>query len=118
MGKITIRDIAVYAYHGCFVEERKIGSEYKLDVSIVGDFADAEKSDKLNDTVDYVLVSDIVVEEMKVPSKLIEHVAERIITRIASSWPVVSRVTLTIKKINPPMNVYAGSVEYVLERSL
>ncbi len=117
MGKIKIKDINIYAYHGCFVEERAIGSEYKVDVSIVGDFTAAEKGDKLKDTIDYVAVSDIVVQEMQIPSKLIEHVADRIVTRIISSWPVAKCVKLVVKKATPPMNVYAESVEYVLERS-
>jgi dihydroneopterin aldolase len=39
-------------------------------------------SDDLNDTVDYVLLNKIVVEEMEIRSHLLEHVAQRIITRI------------------------------------
>jgi dihydroneopterin aldolase len=38
-------------------------------------------SDDLNDTVDYVLLNKIVVEEMEIRSHLLEHVAQRIITR-------------------------------------
>ena len=116
MGKITIRDINVYAHHGCFIEETKIGSEYKVDISIVGNFSTAEKSDNLKDTIDYVSVSDVVSREMEESSKLIEHVAERIVTQILFRWPVVDKVQVVIKKLAPPMNVYAGSVEYSLDR--
>jgi dihydroneopterin aldolase len=41
-------------------------------------------SDDLNDTVDYVLLNKIVVEEMEIRSHLLEHVAQRIITRVFS----------------------------------
>tara|TARA_Y100000994_G_scaffold4303_1_gene4376 strand:- start:464 stop:850 length:387 start_codon:yes stop_codon:yes gene_type:complete len=116
MGKITLRDLNVYAYHGCFAEETKIGAEYKLDVWVEGDFSSAEKTDELLNTVDYVQISDIVNEEMSIPSKLIEHVADRIISKILLAFPNIQLAGLVIKKPNPPMNVYADYVEYKLER--
>ncbi len=117
MGEIKIRELSVYAYHGCFSEERKIGSEYKLDISVKGDFSVAEKTDDLADTVDYVRISDIAKEEMATPSKLIEHVAERILSKIFHQFPKLKTVVVIIKKLNPPMNVYADAVEYKLERT-
>ena len=116
MGEIRLRDVTVYAYHGCFEEETSIGAEYKLDIWVRGDFSSAEKTDKLSETVDYVSLSDIVREEMSRPSRLIEHVAERIVSKILSEHPKVKLVGLLVKKFNPPMNVYAESVEYRIER--
>tara|TARA_B100001250_G_C19067184_1_gene472715 strand:- start:25 stop:381 length:357 start_codon:yes stop_codon:yes gene_type:complete len=116
MGEIILRDLTIYAYHGCFSEETKIGAEYKLDVWVKGDFSLAEKTDDLSSTVDYVVLSDIVNEEMAKPSKLIEHVGDRIIARILSRFPQIKLAGLLIKKPNPPMNVYADRVEYRIER--
>ena len=116
MGKILLRDLTIYAYHGCFAEETKIGAEYKLDVWVEGDFSSAEKTDDLSTTVDYVLLSDLVKEEMSIPSKLIEHVADRIISRVLSTFPEIALAGLVIKKPTPPMNVYADYVEYKIER--
>jgi len=117
MGKIIVKNLAIYAYHGCFAEERKIGSEYKLNIWVEGDFSSAEKTDDLSDTVDYVKISDIAVEEMDISSKLIEHVADRILLKILDQWPGVKTTGLIIKKINPPMNAYTESVQYRLEKS-
>ena len=75
MGKLIVRDLKIYAYHGCFVEETKIGAEYQLDLWVEGDFSASEKSDDLNDTVDYVELANLAAQEMSVPSKLIEHIA-------------------------------------------
>jgi len=116
MGEIILRDLTIYAYHGCFSEETKIGAEYKLDVWVKGDFSLAEKTDDLSCTVDYVVVSDIVNEEMAKPSKLIEHVADRIVSKILSRFPEIKSAGLLIKKPNPPMNVYADYVEYRIEK--
>ena len=116
MGKIKISNLSFYSYHGCFSEETKIGSDYKVDVWVEGDFSKAESSDSLDDAIDYVNLTDLVASEMEIPSKLIEHVASRIMSRISSRWPQVERAGVTIKKMHPPMNEYADSVDYTLER--
>ena len=117
MGKITLRNLTLYSYHGCFSEEQKIGSEYKLDVWIKGDFSRAEKTDDLSETIDYVAVSDIVLHEMSVPSRLIENVADRILSKILLEWPQIQTTGLIIKKMSPPTNAYVNSVEYRLEKN-
>tara|TARA_B100000700_G_scaffold330607_1_gene457720 strand:+ start:3423 stop:3779 length:357 start_codon:yes stop_codon:yes gene_type:complete len=117
MGKIVIDDLSIYAYHGCFPEERKIGSEYSLNIWVEGDFSNAEKTDNLSDAVDYVRISDIAAKEMLKPSKLIEHVANRILLQILDEWESVSVAGVIIKKINPPMNVPTNSVQYQLAKS-
>ena len=97
MGQILLRDLTIYAYHGCLPEETKIGAEYKLDVWVSGDFSSAEKTDDLSATVDYVQLSDLIKNEMATPSKLIESVADRIITKILSSFPEIKLAGLSIR---------------------
>jgi dihydroneopterin aldolase len=63
----------------------------------------------LNDTVDYVLLNTIVVEEMEIRSHLLEHVAQRIITVYLVKFQV-SRILLAVSKLNPPIG---GDVEAV-----
>ena len=117
MGKITVNNLQVYSYHGCFTEENKIGAEYNLKIWVEGDFSKAEKTDSIADTVDYVAIADIACDEMAIPSKLIENVAARILSKILSSWPEIRKSGLTIKKVAPPMNEYVQSVEYTIEKS-
>ena len=68
MGVIKVENIRVYAYHGCMSEETTIGSDYRVDVSVNADLEKSSVTDALNDTVDYVTLNAIVVEEMSVPS--------------------------------------------------
>ena len=117
MGKLVLQNLKVYAYHGCFKEETKIGGEYCLDLWIEADFSDSEKSDDLSKTVDYVEVADLAAREMKIPSKLIEHVADRILVKILSNWKTIRKAGVSIKKISPPMNEFVKAVEYRLERT-
>ena len=61
MGRIIVDNLEIYSYHGCFAEEREIGSDYKLTIWVEGDFSSAEKSDNLNDTVS--LISETLTDE-------------------------------------------------------
>ncbi|NHM06127.1 dihydroneopterin aldolase [Flavobacterium sp. CYK-4] len=110
MGTIKLKNIRTFSYHGCLVEEGKIGSDYTTDLEIKTDLRKSSLSDKLEDTVDYVLLNRIVVEEMAIRSHLLEHVAHRIVARIFKEIPAVSRIMLSVSKINPPIG---GDVEAV-----
>ncbi|MFM7017433.1 dihydroneopterin aldolase [Flavobacterium sp.] len=110
MGIIKLQNIRTFSFHGCLEEEAKIGSDYRVDLEIKTDLRKSALSDDLNDTVDYVLLNRIVVEEMAIRSKLLEHVANRIIVRIFKEVASVSRINLSVSKLNPPIG---GDVEAV-----
>lgn len=103
MGIIHLENIRVYAYHGCLPEETKIGSDYRVDITVEASLGYSAKTDELSDTVDYVFLNRVVIEEMKIPSKLLETVAQRILNRILTEDEKVSKVTVSVSKINPPI---------------
>ncbi|MCB0472176.1 MAG: dihydroneopterin aldolase [Flavobacteriaceae bacterium] len=110
MGCIKVRNIRLYAYHGCLDEEGKIGSEYRVDLCVKADLSTSAKTDKLSDTVDYVHLNRIVKEEMSIRTKLLETVAEKILVRILRELPMVKKATVEISKLNPPIG---GNVSMV-----
>jgi len=110
MGIIKLKNIRTFSYHGCLVEESKIGSDYSVDLEIKADLRKSMETDELEDTVDYVHLNKIVMEEMAIRSKLLEHVAQRIVKRVFDEIPAVSRVVLGVSKLNPPIG---GDVEAV-----
>ncbi|MBN96542.1 MAG: dihydroneopterin aldolase [Flavobacteriaceae bacterium] len=111
MGFIKVENIRVYAHHGCLPEETIIGSEYRVDLKVEADLSASSISDALEDTVDYVTLNAIVVKEMKKSSKLLEVVAQRILTEVFKCSPKVSWVSVAVAKINPPIG---GDVERVV----
>ena len=115
MGSIKLKNIRTFSYHGCLDEESKIGSEYSVDLEIKTDLRKSAISDELHDTVDYVLLNRIVVEEMAIRSKLLEHVAHRIIVRIFGEVASVSRIVLAVSKLNPPIGGDVEAVTIVME---
>ena len=113
MDKIYLKNIKVYAYHGCMEEEKKIGSNYLVNLIVHADLSMSCKSDELKDTVDYVALLDIVKKEMKMRSNLLENVADRVVNKIISKFPTVRKAVVKIAKLNPPIN---GDVDEVVIR--
>ncbi len=110
MGIIKLKNIRTYSYHGCLLEEGKIGSDYLINLEVKTDLRKSSVTDNLSDTVDYVLLNRIVVEEMDIRSDLLEHVAHRIVNRIFTEVPEISRIIVAVSKLNPPIG---GDVEAV-----
>ena len=110
MGTIKLKNIRTYSYHGCLIEEGKIGSDYSVDLEIRANLKQSAESDNLKDTVDYVHLNQIVVEEMAIRSNLLEHVTKRIIVRALNEIEAISKIKVAVSKINPPIG---GDVESV-----
>jgi dihydroneopterin aldolase len=110
MGAIKLKNIRTYSYHGCLIEEGKIGSDYSVDLEIRANLKQSAESDNLKHTVDYVHLNQIVVEEMAIRSNLLEHVTKRIIVRALNEIEAISKIKVAVSKINPPIG---GDVESV-----
>jgi len=110
LGIIKVENIRVFAFHGCLKEETKIGSDYRVDLEVKADLQTSAKADLLSDTVDYVFLNKVIREGMNKPSHLLETVAKRILNRIFNEDKVVTKTTVWISKINPPIG---GDVEMV-----
>lgn len=114
MHQLLIKDIQCHAFHGCMDEEGKIGGRFSVDVELNGDFSLAVANDDLSATVDYVTIHRIVRQEMAVRSKLIEHVAGRILLQVKSTFPDILSCVVTITKYNPPVNGQIGKAVFTV----
>lgn len=116
MSWISINDMRFYAHHGCFEQERRIGTHFRVDLQFETDTSRAEVSDNIDDTVSYLDVYQVVKREMGIPSNLLEHVARRIGEGIRNDFPSVEAVRVKVSKLNPPLGgqMESVSVEVVL----
>ena len=53
-------------------------------------------------------IGETTLEEMQVKSKLLEHVAYRILRTIKSKWSEVSHGEVSITKLSPPIDKFSG----------
>lgn len=104
-----------HAYHGCMEHEQELGNTFLVTVSLETDTSEAEKSDRLDETLNYKYVYDVVKAEMEKPSKLIEHVAYRIREAITHKFSEIEKINVKVSKLNPPIGGKAEKVTIELK---
>ncbi len=104
MGLIKIEGMEFYAFHGHYKEEQIVGNRFLVDLEMETDLSVPAESDSLEDAVNYQAAYRVVKEEMKrVKSNLLENIGKRILDAIYRELNGISSVTITIRKMNPPM---------------
>ena len=116
MGLIKIEGIKLYAFHGHLPEEAVLGGHFVVNVCLNIDTSSVESSDKLEDTVDYVNVIEIVKEQMSIRSSMIEYPASRIMKKLLLLNRVLS-VKVEVEKVLPPVNAIFDKISVVSEGS-
>ena len=115
---ISLEGLRCFGFHGVLPQEVVVGAWYCVDLELEADVRKAFESDSLNDTLDYGKAAEIVREEMERPSKLIEHVAGRILERIRAAFPSVTAIRLCVKKENPPVGGQCAAASYTVTVSV
>ena len=102
-GYIFLRGLRFHAFHGVMPQERQVGGDFILDIRVGYPLERAMTSDEVQDTLNYASLYELVAQEMGQPSKLLDHVAGRIVRAIEKNFLLVSSIDLTLTKQNPPM---------------
>ena len=100
---IVLRHVRFQAFHGVMPQESMVGGDFDVDLRVGYPLERAMESDEVNDTLNYAALYALVKQEMQQPSKLLEHVAGRIVAAITRVFPQTTSVDLTLTKLNPPM---------------
>lgn len=117
MGLIQIEGMEFYAYHGHFEEERIVGNDFIIDLTIETNLGPAAETDNIEDAVNYQEIYNIVKEEMKVKSALLENIADRIINAIYIEFAdQIEFVKVKVSKMNPPLNGKIRNVSIIMSR--
>ena len=91
-GYVFLKDVRFHAFHGVMPQERKVGADFLVNLRIGYPIERAMETDEVGDTLNYAEVYALVAEEMKQPSKLLEHVAERIVRSICLHFPLATSI--------------------------
>jgi dihydroneopterin aldolase len=114
MGVVEVSGIQVRAFHGCISEETIVGGEFTIDVKVHAPFKIASETDDLNQAIDYVVITEIVKEEMAIPAKLIEVVIMRIVKSIQNKFLISTEVEVRLTKHRAPIEADVKSVSVYL----
>ncbi|MDR1883619.1 MAG: dihydroneopterin aldolase [Prevotella sp.] len=111
---ILLENLVFYANHGVFEQEATVGNVYVVNLRIEADLERASLSDDLGDTISYADIYEDVKREMMIPSKLLEHVAKRIICRLKDSFPRIESIEIKLSKRNPPIGAQLDYASVIL----
>jgi dihydroneopterin aldolase len=111
IGKIQLKNMAFYGYHGAFPEEAALGQRFLVDLTLTLDITEAARTDSLEDTVDYMQIYVLcrkIVEQDRV--KLIEHLANDILDHVLAACSRVDEAAIVVRK---PSVALGGPLDYV-----
>lgn len=104
MDTLTLKGLQYRAHHGYYEKERKKGNDFEVDLIFKASLQSAGTKDDLNLTIDYEQAEEIVRKVMEGPSvKLIETLARKIGEQLFKDFKVVKKLTVTVRKLNPPL---------------
>lgn len=115
--EIQIRDLEVFANHGVFPEETRLGQKFLLSLTMYTDTRKAGIGDCLEDSIDYGAVSHFMTDYMKQHTwKLIEAAAEHLAEELLLRYPLLKGVTLELKKPWAPVGLPLDTVAVKITR--
>jgi len=116
MDRIRLVNMAFYAYHGLSAAEKETGRRFEVDCELAIDLAQAGRSDRLNNTVDYASVYDLIREIVLNKSfALVEGLAEELAAQVLKRFEVIE-TTVRVRKIIPPINGQIDHIEVEVTR--
>ena len=112
--EISLNGLSFYAYHGVLEEERRIGNEFRVDISVFIPLNPGIEADNLEHTVSYATVYKIIEGEMSRPQNLLEKVALNIAERLQQEFCDIKQGLIKIEKKRPPIPGMIGSASVTL----
>ncbi len=107
--KIRINKIKLFGYHGIYKIEKEKGQNFTISVEIK--IVDTDYKDKIENTVDYMGIVDIVKDVFSAKRyNLIETLSVDLSNKIMENSNIKS-TRISIKKTSPPINMDLDSVE-------
>jgi dihydroneopterin aldolase len=115
--RIELRGLVASGYCGASPEEQQRPQPLEVDIDLHLDLDAATKSDALDDTVDYgalcAMVERVILTER---FTLLERLAERV-AEVSLADDRASAVSVTVRKLRPPVSQQLATAGVHLERS-
>ena len=106
---IELKGLRFFAEHGMYAEERKVGNQFEIDLE-VSFKAPKQTINSIEQTVNYVEIYRIVEERFSEYRNLLETCAMEICEALHEHFPEIRQISISIKKVNPPITNFTGSV--------
>ena len=116
--RISIQRIGVFAYHGVYEEEGRLGQRFYVSIDAYLDLAAAGQADDLEKSVSYADIA-AQVQEIAVGNRynIIEALAEAIAGELMRNFPRIDEIAVTIEKPNAAVAAILDSIFVTINRS-
>jgi len=103
--RIQLRGLRAVGTHGVLPEEKNRAQPFEIDLDLDVDLTRAGRSDVLSDTVDYAGVAAIAAGIVSGPPsyQLLEALAGAVARATLASDPRIAAVTVSLRKLQPPL---------------
>jgi dihydroneopterin aldolase len=115
--QIELKQMRFFARHGVDEQEHLTGNHFTVDLLLSFPFEKATVTDNLADTLSYAAVYDLVRHEMNTSSRLLEHLAGRILAALKRAFPQLTAITLCVTKLAPPLGGDVLSASVILSET-
>lgn len=116
--QIHLGRIGVFAYHGVYEEEGRLGQRFYISLDLGLDLHPAGRSDDLNQTVSYADIA-TRVQEIAVGQRfqIIEALAEAIAQDLLAGHPRLREVAVTVEKPHAAVMAILDTLSVTIHRS-
>jgi dihydroneopterin aldolase len=108
MFTIQLSNLKFFSFHGLHEEETILGGHFEVNVEV--SFPGQDAVTILDQTIDYVKLHTVIRQRMNIPTPLLETVAQDLAQLIHAADGRITAVDINIKKLNPPIANFTGSV--------
>lgn len=117
MDRITIRNLEIFANHGIFQEETRLGQKFMISADLYLDLREAGHTDNMQNSIHYGEVCHFMTEYLEEHTfGLIEAAAENLARELLISQPRLREITLEIKKPWAPIGLPIETVSVEVTR--
>lgn len=111
---IHLDKLQFFAHHGWHDAEQLTGTSFEVSVNV---HIKIPRPEKLDQTLDYCRIYDMIRDKFSRPVKLLEGLADDILTEIGKSEINVKSADISIMKTNPPIAHFIGNVGVSLSKN-
>ncbi|MBW7892811.1 MAG: dihydroneopterin aldolase [Chitinophagaceae bacterium] len=107
MIKIALHQLKFHAYHGLYKEERTAGNDFEINLTVSFD-EPSSRITKLEDTINYAQLYELVKDRMAIPEPLLETLVMDIARQIKEKFARVREIDISIRKMKIPLINFLG----------
>lgn len=104
---LFIDNLEVFANHGLFEEENKLGQKFIFDIECELNYKKAMFSDEMTDSISYADIAEVVVKTATTNTfNLLERLAGEILKNIFIEFSQIENINLKINKPGAPIKYH------------